>query len=232
MLSVVIPTYNENRSIGKLLERIAAVREDIPGGLELLVVDDRSTDGTADLAERLLRQYGLGRVIRRTGPRDLAQSVMEGVRQAGGELIGVMDADFSHPPELLPELVRAVRTGAEAAVASRYVPGGRIGRWPWHRRWLSRIGNLMVQPLTGVADATSGYFVCHARLLRSLARPPRGFKILLELLVCGQVQRVREVPYTFTDRLRGSSKLGSRALWRYVTQVAWLYADRLRNAHV
>ena len=156
---------------------------------------------------------------------------MRAAQVAQGDVIGVMDADLSHPPEALPELVRGVRAGAQVVVASRYVCGGRIGRWPWHRRWLSRIGNLMARPLAGVADATSGYFVCEAHALKSLTRPPRGFKVLLELLVRGDVQRVQEVPYTFTDRLRGSSKLGLRALWRYARQLADLYGERLRRAH-
>ena len=231
MISLIIPTYRERDNVEPLLRRVSRMAPELGEPLEVLVVDNRSDDGTAEQARQLLGQLVPGRLIECPQPVELAQAVTQAAREARGDVIGVMDADLSHPPELLPELARAARAGAEVAVASRYVPGGRIERWPWHRRWLSRIGNLLAQPLTGVADATSGYFVCRAGVLKSLTRPPRGFKILLELLVRGKVQRVQEIPYTFTDRLHGSSKLGCRVLWRYGTQVAWLYAYRLRNAH-
>ena len=229
MVSVVIPTYHEAETIGPLLVRLSAVRRRLPEALEVLVVDDRSTDGTPDVARRVLTAEALGRVIDRTGPRDLAQSVMEGVRHAQGDLIGVMDADLSHPPELLPALVGAVRAGREIAIASRSVSGATVLNWPWKRRVLSRLGNLLARPLVPVADATSGYFVCQAQLVKSLTPDARGFKILLEILVRGGVQRVQEVPYAFTDRVHGSSKLAARTMWRYLIQLIQLY--RFRVSH-
>lgn len=231
MVSLVIPTYRERDNVEPLLSRLSRVAPHLGESLEVLIVDTHSNDGTPEEARRWLGRLVPGRLIECPGRMELAQAVMRAAQEAQGDVIGVMDADLSHPPECLPALVRGVREGAQVVVASRYVCGGRIERWPWHRRWLSRIGNLMAQPLAGVADATSGYFVCEARVLTSLTRPPRGFKILLELLVRGDVRRVQELPYTFTDRLRGSSKLGPRALWRYARQLADLYGYRWWSAH-
>jgi len=229
MLSLVIPTYNERDAIGTLLSRLAAVRRELFEGLEVVIVDDHSTDGTPDIAEQVLRQRELGTVIRRAGSNDLAQAVLDGIRCARGDLIGVMDADLSHPPELLSALVEAVRRGSDMAVASRYVQGGGIQHWPWTRRVLSRLGNLMARPLVPVFDATSGFFVGQAKLLKGLSLNPRGFKILLEILVQGCVHRVQEVPYVFVDRVTGRSKLGGRVLWLYGVQLVSLYLHRLRH---
>lgn len=229
MLSLVIPTYNERDALNTLLPSLAGLRPRFPEALEVLIVDDQSTDGTPDIAEQFLRREALGRVIRRAGPRDLAQAVVEGIRHARGDLIGVMDADLSHPPELLPLLVEAVRSGSDVAIASRYVPGGGIRNWPWRRRTLSWIGNVMARPLVRVADATSGYFVCRTPLVKSLGLQPRGFKILLEILVRGGVQRVQELPYVFTDRVYGSSKLAARTMWCYLIQLIQLYRFQFRH---
>lgn len=226
MVSIVIPTFNERESLQALWPRLAAVRRHLDEPLEVLVVDDRSTDGTQELAEQALQADGMGRLIRRDGARDLAQSVMEGVRHARGDVIGVMDADLSHPPELLPALLQAVRSGADVAVASRYVPGGGIAQWSSVRRLLSWSANAMARPLVGVRDATSGYFLAHATLWRALLQAPYGFKILLELLACGQPHRVQEIPYLFVDRAHGRSKLRRRVLWRYAAQLGRLYKNR------
>ena len=227
MLSVIIPTYNEWGNIEPLIGRLDAVKRQLEEPLEVLIVDDASPDGTAKLAGQLLSISGLGRVIQRTGQRDVSLAVGEGLRNAQGELVGVMDADLSHPPELLPALVQAVRNGCDLAIASRYVHGGGVEGWSWRRRWLSRLGNLIAHPLVRVHDATSGYFVCHAKAMRELAWQACGFKVLLELLVKGQAHRVQEIPYVFSDRRAECSNLGPRVVWSYGTQLARLYGYRL-----
>jgi dolichol-phosphate mannosyltransferase len=228
MLSVIIPTYNEAENIPALLARLAAIRAGMSEPLEVLIVDDGSPDGTAEVAAPLLRRTQLGRVIERRGERGLAGAVREGWRQAHGDVLAVMDADLSHPPELLPQLLSALRAGADIAVASRYVPGGEVPGWPRHRRWLSRAGNGMAQPLTGVRDSLSGYFACHVALARSLpSSTGGGFTMRLELLTRAGGQRVREVPYVFGDRRAGRSKLGLHPMGAYVTQLARLYARRV-----
>ncbi len=227
MISVIIPTYQERDNIEPLLRRLAAVRPSLGEPLEVLIVDSNSDDGTADYGRQLFGELIPGRVIALDTQQGLAAAVLEGVRQATGDVIGVMDADLSHPPEVLPLLVRAVRAGNQVAVASRYVRGGRIVNWRWSRRMLSRIGNLMARPLVPVADATSGYFVAETDLLKAIPRSPRGFKILLELLVRGCVHRVDEIPYVFVNRVRGASKLGIRILWLYLMQLGSLYVHRV-----
>mgnify|MGYP001618546185 FL=1 len=229
MLSVVIPTDCERENIEPLLMRLSAMAPHLGEPMEVLIVDNRSDDGTSVQARRLLGGVIQGRVIECARKVDLAGAVMRGIVEAKGDVIGVMDADLSHPPELLPELIRAVRAGSQVAVASRYVAGGGIMNWPWKRRALSRIGNLLARPLTRVSDATSGYFLFHGSLMRSLLLQPRGFKILLEVLVRGNVRAVQEVPYVFQDRLHGSSKLGTGVLWCYVVQLSQLYLYRLNR---
>ncbi|PIQ83292.1 MAG: hypothetical protein COV75_08310, partial [Candidatus Omnitrophica bacterium CG11_big_fil_rev_8_21_14_0_20_63_9] len=155
MLSVIVPTYNERENVEPLVRRLLAVRALLREPLEVLIADSASPDGTARAADGLLRPEQLGRALVISGPSNLCRAVTEGVRQAQGDLVAVMDADLSHPPELLPALVAAVRHGAEIAIASRYVAGGGIAKWPRTRRSLSWMGNLMARPLVGVRDATS-----------------------------------------------------------------------------
>jgi dolichol-phosphate mannosyltransferase len=227
MISIIVPTYRERQALDALLPRLVAVHRTLPESAEVLIVDDASDDGTAELADEILGRERMGRAIRRTGPRDLCAAIIEGSRQAHGDVLAVMDADLSHPPELLPTLLAAVRAGSDIAVASRYVPGGRVEGWPWRRRLLSRTGVLLARPLTRVSDPTSGYFACRAPLLQSLTPTPGGFKVLLELLAHAPRSVVREVPYVFQDRRAGSSKLSPTVGWRYLLQVGRLY--RLRK---
>ena len=228
MLSVIIPTREERDNIEPILRRLSAVRSALDEPMEVLVVDHGSQDGTAACAADVLSREGLdGQVIADDGPRDLIRAVLVGARAARGERIAVMDADLSHPPELLPQLLQAVRAGSRVAVASRYVAGGGVEDWPPARRMLSHAGRWLARPLVPVHDATSGYFVCEAPLLRSLAAGRGGFKILLELLVRQNVRSIREVPYVFKDRQRGTSKLSRRVMWLYMGQLGRLYGHRL-----
>lgn len=229
MLSLIIPTYRERDNIEVLLRQIATVVPQIEEDFEILIVDSLSEDQTADCARKIVGHNLPGRVI--DYPiKDLTQSILEGIRQAKGNLIGIMDADCSHPPELLPVLVKAVYGGSALAIASRYVQGGRIVGWPWTRRLLSRLGCALVRPISPVKDPTSGFFVCHADVMRRLKSRPQGFKILLELLAQDNVQPIREIPYVFTDRRRGKSKLRLGVLAHYLVQLAYLYGSRLRPA--
>lgn len=229
MLSVILPTYEERENLAVLLPRLGEVGAQLGEPLEALVVDGGSQDGTAAYARELVGRVVPGRVIEHT-EGGLMQAVREGIQAATGDLIAVMDADASHPPELLPVLVRAVRSGAQVAIASRYVPGGRIVGWPWSRRILSRLGTLLARPLVDVADATSGYFVVEARFVKPLTLRADGFKVLLQLLAEAPITRVHEVPYEFRNRLAGSSKLSPQVLWAYARQLARLYARLGRGA--
>ncbi len=223
-VSVVIPTFNEAGNIETLLRRLFHALEMAAMRGEAIVVDDRSPDGTADVAEETLG--GRGRVLRRQGPRGLAFAVEDGFAEARSEVICVMDADLSHPPESVPALVKAVEDGADLAVGSRYVAGGGIAGWPRTRRLLSRAACLMARPLTPIRDSTSGFFCLRRPVIEGLDLHTGGFKIGLELFVRGNIKRVREIPFTFTDRQAGRSKLGRSVMLQYLLQLARLSAHR------
>lgn len=226
-LSVVVPTYNEAGNIGLLLERLFETfrRSGLAG--EVVVADDESPDGTADVAERVLA--GRGRVLRRTGRRGLAPAVVDGFAAAKGDLLCVMDADLSHPPEAVAAMAGALEAGADLAVGSRYVPGGGVEGWPWRRRLFSRAACLAARPLTAVRDATSGFFCLRRSVIEGLALDPSGFKIGLEVFVRGKYNRFVEIPIVFRDRCEGESKLGGGVVLQYFLQLMRLLPAGLRR---
>jgi dolichol-phosphate mannosyltransferase len=226
MLSVIVPTYNERGGLPELLDRLNATFD--LGGMaaEVIVVDDASPDGTADLAEELADRYPV-RVLRRPGKLGLASAVLDGLKLAQGDVIAVMDADLSHPPESLLPMVRAVEEGgADLAMGSRYVNGGGMEDWPWHRQFVSRVANHLTWGLTTVHDATSGFFVVRRSALEGVALNPIGFKIGLEVIARARYQRYVEVPFVFTDRKHGFSKFTSREVVAFLKQLAILYGEK------
>lgn len=224
MISVVVPTYNEAATIPVLASRLGAALADRPW--ELVVVDDGSPDGTADIAERLAPGLPV-RVVRRPGKLGLASAVIDGFRAASGDLLVVMDADLSHPPETVPALVDAVAGGADLAVGSRYVLGGGTVDWPLRRRIVSRVACLMGNLLVPVRDATSGFFALRRQVVDGVRLNPIGFKIGFEVIARGRYGRVVEVPYTFRDREHGRSKFGSREIVSYAVQLLQVARDRV-----
>jgi dolichol-phosphate mannosyltransferase len=184
-VSVIIPTYQERDNLPLLIPRIDAAFRSASLLGEILVVDDDSRDGTDESCAALARQYPVRLAIRKN-QRGLASAVMYGFEIANGDVFVVMDADLSHPPEKIPELVRTLRdTGADIVIGSRYVPGGATERrWGILRRLNSRIATLIARPLTRVYDPMAGFFAISRATLRA-ARPldPIGYKILLELIV-------------------------------------------------
>ena len=226
MISVVVPTYNEAASIPELLQRTAralAGRE-----WEAVIVDDGSPDGTADVAERLAPAIPV-KVVRRSGKLGLASAVVAGFTAARGDIFVVMDADLSHPPEVVPRLVDAVADGADIAVGSRYVPGGGTVDWPLRRRVISRVACIMGNALVPVRDATSGFLALRPSVIEGAHLDPIGFKIGFEIMARGRYARVVEVPYVFRDRRAGSSKFGSREVWLYWAQLLKVARDRIRR---
>ncbi len=219
---MVIPTYNERENLEELIIRINNALKGFK--YEVVVVDDNSPDGTAELAEELSRRYPI-KVVRRPGKLGLASAVLDGVRACSGGLIVVMDADLQHPPELIPKMVYEALNGYDLVIASRYVEGGTISGWGIHRRLISRVAILLAKLLIprarGVKDPISGYFLFRREVVSSVMNDlsPRGFKILLELLVKGRYSKVAEVPYEFRVRLRGRSKLGLGELIDYVVSL-------------
>jgi dolichol-phosphate mannosyltransferase len=222
---MVVPTYNERDRLAELVGALF----DAAGhhlNLELVIVDDNSPDGTGEVADELARAHRI-RVIHRTGKLGLGTAVVEGFGVASAETVGVMDADFSHPPALVPRLHAAfVSTGADVVVASRYVPGGSTPNWPFSRRLLSQTACLLARPLSPIRDAASGFFLIRRSIVTGVTIKAGGFKICLELLVRGWPTRVVEIPYRFDDREMGESKMSLREAAGYLVQLKDLY--RLR----
>jgi dolichol-phosphate mannosyltransferase len=227
VLSLIIPTFNEAKNIGALVGQI--VRTLGEEAFEIVVVDDDSPDGTGKVVEQL--PAGLhARVVRRHARRDLSQAVVEGFAAARGGILGVMDADLSHPPELIPTMLAVLRAGgADMVVASRLVPGGGTEDWPASRKLTSRIGTLLARPFTRVRDPLSGYFLLKREVIEGVRLKPRGYKICLEILVRGNARRVREIPFIFRDRTTGESKIGMRQDLDYLVQLLGLAWFRIHE---
>ena len=224
MDSVIVPTYNEAASLPLLVERLAPAMRDREW--ELIVVDDGSPDGTAAVAEKLGATQPV-RVLRRAGKAGLASAVIAGMKEARGDVLVVMDADLSHPPEVVPALVKAIETGADLAVGSRYVAGGATLDWPLRRRAVSRVACLMGNLLVPVRDATSGFFGVRRTAIDGVRLNAIGFKIGLEVIARAKATKIVEVPYTFRDRELGASKFGRREVLQYLEQLALIARDKV-----
>lgn len=233
---VVVPTYNEAGNVEELLRQVRAT---VPAA-DILVVDDNSPDGTADLAEEVGADLGQVKVLRRPVKDGLGNAYRAGLSHGldeGYEALVQMDADFSHDPAVLPELLARLGDGADVAIGSRYVPGGSIPHWPALRRALSRYGNRYAVALLGldVHDATAGFRAYRADLLREIrvgTTRANGYGFLMELAhrTAQRGATAAEVPITFTDRVRGTSKMSVRIMVESMALVTWWGArDRLRR---
>jgi len=223
-LGLVIPTLNEAGNIPVLLNRLSAAVENAPVDCEFIIVDDGSSDGTADVGRQCAARDPRVRVFVRNGKRGLAGAVIHGWAQTDAELLGVIDADLQHPPELLPELLAPVLNGSDIAIASRYVEGNgdSLGEWNKFRVFVSRCSTLLATaPLRGrglkVKDPLAGYFVVRRGCIDHLKLQPEGFKILLEILVKGNIRKTAEVPYQFATRQSGKSKADIKVALHYFT---------------
>ena len=233
---VVIPTYNEAENIAEVVRLVRAAVPDA----HVLVVDDNSPDGTADLVADMADGDGRVHLLRRPGKAGLGAAYRAGFawgRAEGFDVMVEMDADLSHDPSALPSLLAAVDDGADLAIGSRYVPGGSIPDWAWHRKALSRWGNRYVGAMLqlGVADATAGYRAYRATMLdrldlASIRADGYGFQIEMTYRTAGKGGRIVEVPIAFTDRTRGTSKMSGRIIAEALLLVTrWGVSDRLRR---
>lgn len=224
LVSVILPTYNERECVQRLSPRLEAFFRKVPG--ECIVVDDSSPDGTAEEVRRLEKQAPF-RLISRPRKMGLASAVLTGIRAARGEVVIVMDADGSHPPELLPSLIRPLLEGRSEFVAgSRRLPKDRPG-FSGVRVLASKAAALLARPLTSVEDPMSGFFAFRRHILDRAEMDPIGYKIGLEILAKCQPSPLTEVPYSFGARLAGESKLGPNEIRDYVHHVVRLYRWRL-----
>jgi len=222
--SLIIPTYNESKNIGVLIPRLVELLEPtLANRFELVVVDDDSPDLTWQVALNLAEQYPMVRVVRRQSERGLSTAVIRGWQAARGEIIGVMDADLQHPPEINLKLLQEIDKGADLATASRHVEGGGVSDWSLIRRVLSRgaeLIGLLILPgvLSRVSDPMSGYFMLRRTAIAGVALDPLGYKILIEVVARGSMRWIGEVGYVFRERTIGESKV----TWR-------LYIEYLRH---
>ncbi|HYK93787.1 MAG TPA: polyprenol monophosphomannose synthase [Thermoplasmata archaeon] len=224
-VSVILPTFNERSALESLDPRLRSALA--PYTSEILVVDDGSPDGTGELV-RTLGRDGLYRLIERPTKSGLATAVMEGFAAARGDIVVVMDADGSHPPETIPSLVEPVARGrAEMVVASRHLPGASSPGLAGFRRWISSGASLLARPLTPVSDPMTGFFAVRKDVVGRATLAPSGYKIGLEVLVKCRPSPVGEVPFCFDRRIAGTSKLGSGQILGYLDHVVRLYVFRL-----
>lgn len=223
-VSVVVPTYNEREAIELFEPRLTASLR--PFSAEVIVVDDGSPDGTAAWV-RTHAPPERYRVIERKGVRGLATAVVDGIRSAVGDVVVVMDADGSHPPELIPSLVAPILEGkAEMVLGSRRVKGGSAPGLVGRRRVMSHLAAWFARPLTPVKDPMTGLFAVDRRVVGRARLRPVGYKIALELLVRCRPRPVVEVPFAFVPRLAGVSKLNQVEVSGYARHLARLYFDR------
>ncbi len=189
------------------------------------MVDDGSPDGTADIAASFAPEQPV-RVVRRAGKAGLASAVLAGFAAAEGDVLVVMDADLSHPPEVVPRLLESIERGADLSVGSRYVKGGGAKDWPLRRRVVSRVACFMGNALVPVRDSTSGFFALRRAAIDGVKLNPIGFKIGFEVFARGRYAKAVEVPYVFRDRELGRSKFGRREILQYLVQLGQVARDR------
>jgi len=233
---VVVPTYEEAANITELLQRTRAAAPDV----DVLIVDDNSPDGTAKLAHALGEELGQIDVLIRQEKAGLGTAYRAGFTigiERGYDVILQMDADLSHDPSAIPTLVNGLHDNIGLVIGSRYVPGGSIPHWPWHRRALSRYGNLYTRLALGlkVRDLTSGFRAWKASTLIDIdyqATQATGYLFQMEMAyrVAQRGEKIVEVPITFTDRVRGTSKMSLAVMAEEMLLISWWgIRDRLRR---
>lgn len=226
-LTVILPTLNESENIRRMLEAVSEATCDID--TEILVVDDDSKDGTADIA---MSTPVNARVIVRKTDHGLSQSVIEGFKEARGNIIVVMDCDFSHPVNKIKTLYEFAKY-YDVVIGSRYMAGGGIGEWPVTRKIISIGATLFARLLfPDITDPVSGFFAVRKSVVSGVKFYPLGYKILMEVLGRGRWKTVKEIPYVFENRKKGGSKLGIKIIFNYIIHVLRLvlYGIRTRDS--
>lgn len=228
-VSLVVPAYREAENLPELVERVERAFGAASIAFEMLVMDDDSGDGIEQVAASLERPWL--RVVVRTKERGLSAAVLDGFRLAKNDVLLVMDADLSHPPEKIPEMLDALAAGADFVLGSRYVRGGSTDEDWGFLRWVnSKAATLLARPFTRVSDPMSGFFAFRReRFERAAPLNPIGYKIGLEILVKCDCRSVAEVPIHFSKRLHGQSKLTLKEQLRYLQHLRRLAIYKYAN---
>ena len=231
-LSIIVPTYCEAENLPILIPQISEVLASADIDAEIIVADDNSPDGTKEVIAELVELYPV-RLLTRTENRGLSPAVIDGMKIAQGEVLLVMDADLSHPPEKIPELYEAIQnTNADFVIGSRYVAGGTTAEdWGLFRWVNSKVATLMARPFTSAKDPMAGFFALRRSDFKNALEKlnPVGYKIGLELIVKCDCKNVAEVPIDFADRLKGESKLTLKEQINYLKHIKLLFDFRYQN---
>lgn len=222
-VTVVVPTYKEVENLPHLIDRLAKVRQEHGLDLDVLIMDDNSQDGSAELIAA--RPEPWVEIVVRTADRGLSPSVLDGMRRAQGDILVCMDADLSHPPESIPAMIHKLQEGADFVIGSRYIKGGSTSDDWGFLRWInSRVATMLARPLTSARDPMAGFFAFRrSTFTAGHDFNPVGYKIGLELIVKCGCERVVEVPIHFEDRQLGKSKLTFRQQLLYIKHLRRLY---------
>ena len=229
-LAIVVPTLCEAENIQVLLDRIRQSLDPLGFAYEMIVVDDDSRDGIDTIVQEIAASDPRVYLSVRTGERSLGGAVLHGWSHTNAEILAVIDADLQHPPELLPELWRAVEAGNDLVLASRYAAKGGLKNWHPARHLLSCMAICLTYPLQKpgiyVKDPMAGFFMVRRSCLRDVDLHGQGFKILLEILVRAKVHSVAEIPFTFGPRRAGASKASLKVGLDYFALLYKLWRDR------
>jgi dolichol-phosphate mannosyltransferase len=251
--SVVIPTYNESENILRL---ITEIENNLPTShfTEIIIVDDNSPDGTGKLVENYIQEQNAklenGRdnssnsssknyrvkVVHRRAKNGLIPAILDGVKQSTGMNVLIMDADFSHPPKVIPKMMRELALNPNSIIiGSRFIEGGKVVGWPQRRKLLSRGASALARlglNVKRVKDPMSGFFALPRELIQNISIDTKGYKILLEILVKNKEIPIREIPYTFTDRQSGKSKMNYNVIMNYAEAIWQLYRHGQKSGQV
>jgi dolichol-phosphate mannosyltransferase len=222
-VSIIVPTYKEAENIPVLIGRLNALRESYSLDLEVLIMDDNSRDGTDQAVARLGHDWV--KLVVRTENRGLSPAVVDGLKLGRHPVLVVMDADLSHPPEKIPDMVLALETGQQFVLGSRYVAGAKTDEDWGFFRWLnSRVATMLARPFSKAKDPMSGFFALRRTdFLKADYLNPIGYKIALELIVKCRLDNIGEVPIYFADRQLGESKLSLKEQLRYIQHLRRLF---------
>ena len=221
-LSLILPTFNESGNISEIVRILSDLLDPAwAGRYELIVVDDNSPDRTWKIALDLTEQYPQLKVVHRETEKGLSTAVIRGWQAAQGEILGVIDADLQHPPEILLQLLAEMERGADLAIASRHVEGGGVSEWSMIRRFLSRgaqMLGLVILPevINRLSDPMSGFFMVRRNAIAGVKLSPVGYKILIEVAARGKIRWIGEVGYVFRERQAGESKVTWKQYLEYL----------------
>ncbi|MGC9135146.1 glycosyltransferase [Caldisphaera sp.] len=219
-VSIIMPTYNEAENIKDLINNIeSTLKKNNINNYEIVVVDDNSPDKTYEIVKEISKANNHVKLIKRERKAGLSSAVLEGINNTDGNIIVVMDADFQHPPELIPKLIENLKDH-DISIASRYVKGGKIEGFSLPRKIISKgatlIAKILVPEVNKTSDPMSGFFAFKRSSIDLKKVNSIGYKILFEILYRNPKSKSIDVPYTFKDRIKGKSKLGTKEILEFL----------------